>query len=132
MKTDWELVRAVMADAIDACERLEELGLSEGDREAAVTVEGRQVSVFDILTSAWTYPETLRYQIIRQRHEMAIDQPYVPEAARILVNVAQVCAELIGSGAPAPGDDMCRKMTLWYRDYAAPLAERAIRECRAQ
>jgi hypothetical protein len=121
----------MMASAIDACERLEALGLTEGDREAVVTVEGRQVSVFDILTSAWTYPETLRHQIIRRRHEMAMDQPYVPEAARTLVNVAQACAELIGSGAPAPANDMCRKMTLWYRDYATPLAERAVRDRQA-
>lgn len=132
MKTDWELVRAMMASAIDACERLEELELNEGDREAVANVEGQQVSVFDILTSAWTYPETLRYQIIRQRHEMALDQAYVPEAARILVNVAQACAELVGSGKPAPADDMCRKMAVWYREHATPLAERAITDRQAK
>lgn len=132
MKTDWELVRAMMASAIDTCERLEELGLSEGDREAVANVEDQRVSVFDILTSAWIYPETLRYQIIRQRHEMALDQAYVPETARILVNVAQACAELIGAGKPAPADHTCRKMAVWYRVHATPLVERAIADRQAE
>lgn len=117
-----------MASAIDACERLEGLGLSEGDREAVTTTDGQRVSVFDILTSTWIYPESLRYRIIRQRHEIGADLPYVPETARVVVNVAQACAELIGSGSPAPVDDMCRKMVRWYREHAVPLVEQAVED----
>ena len=126
VSTDWSLIRAMMESAINACERLEALGLREGHREAAVLVNGQAVSVSDILTSAWTYPETLRYRIIRQRHEAGLDQPYVPETARVLVNVAQACAELIGAGTIDPVDQGCHRMVRWYDDHALPLIEQAI------
>ena len=132
MKTDWDLVRAMMTSAIDACVHFEKLALSDADRAAVAAIQGQQVSVLDIPTSAWTYPESLRYQITRQRHQMGMDQAYVPEAARISVNTAQACAELVGSGEPAAANDMCRKMALWYRDYATPLAERAIGDRQVQ
>jgi hypothetical protein len=106
MSTDWKLIRTMMESAMAACERFEALGLRESDRGAVERVDGQTVSVFDALTSAWTYPEMLRYQIIRQRHEAGADQPHVPETARILVNTAMACAELIGAGAVAPADQV--------------------------
>lgn len=81
MKTDWNLIREMMAAAIDSCEKMEALDYTEAQRAKLVQINGNDVSVQDIVTSAWTYPESLRYQIIRQRHDANADLPYVPEAA---------------------------------------------------
>lgn len=126
MATDWALIRLMMESAIASCERLEALGLTEDDRAAIGDVNGQAASVFDVLTSAWTYPEALRYQIIHERHAAGVDQAYVPEAARVLVNVAQACAELIGTGKVAPADQQCRAMARWYGEHALPLVEKAV------
>ncbi|HEY4134217.1 MAG TPA: hypothetical protein VGO34_03285 [Alphaproteobacteria bacterium] len=125
MSTDWTLVRAMMESAIDACEKLE-ANVTEADRELVVEIDGRTVSVFDILVSAWTYPESLRREIIRQRHDAGLDQPYVPETARVLVNAAQACAELIGAGKSPPGEEACRAMANWYGTHALPGIEKAL------
>jgi len=130
MSTDWNLIRTMMETAIAACERLEALGVREEHRAAVVNLNGPPVTVFDVLTSAWTYPETLRYEIIRQRHEAGLDQPYVPESARILVNVAQACAELIDAGTNAPTDEACRKMVRWFNDHALPHVEQTMQASR--
>jgi hypothetical protein len=128
MSTDWQLVRAMMESAISACERFEAAGITPGDRERLGEANGRSASVFDALTSAWNYPETLRYRIIRQRHAAGADQPYVPEAARILVHVAQACAELIGAGKLPQVEAECRDMVRWYGEHAVPLVESALRK----
>ncbi|WP_244561531.1 hypothetical protein [Ensifer aridi] len=99
MNTDWNLIRSMMDAAIDACERIEAAGYSESDRDAMVKIGDQQVSVHEFLISAWTLPENIRYQIIRERHDKVADLPYVPEAARILVAMAQASAELIGASA---------------------------------
>lgn len=130
MKTDWNLIREMMAAAIDACERIEATGYTENDRDANIDVGGQQVSVHDFLVSAWTLPENLRYQIIRERHDQATDLPYVPEAARVLVAVAQASAELIGSGETSPAGDGIQKMIQWFGDHAAPGIEQAIADRR--
>ncbi len=83
MKTDWDLIREMMSAAIDTCERIEACGYSENDRDASAVLAGRNVSVYEMLGSAWTYPENIWYQIIRARHDNQNDLPYVPEAARI-------------------------------------------------
>ena len=124
--TDWALVRAMMGAAIDACEQIESLGYTEADRDITVDAAGRTVSVFDIMTSAWTYPETIGYQIIRERHDKGADQPYVPETARIVVNMARACAELVGSGEAAPAQEPIRKMLRWYENHAGALLGEAI------
>src|SRR3712207_2424880 len=95
----------MMDAAIDTCKQVEALGLTEQDRGRTVDVAGAKASVFDILASAWIYPETLRCQIIRERHDKAADLAYVPETARILVNMAEACAELIGAREAAPAED---------------------------
>ncbi|MBP2612373.1 hypothetical protein [Agrobacterium pusense] len=65
MKTDWKSVRGMLNAPIDACERIEALQYAETDREAMIDIGGQKVSVHDFLVTAWTYPEKLRYQIIR-------------------------------------------------------------------
>lgn len=65
METDWNTIRRMMNAAIDACERIERSGYNENDRDATISVNGQAVSVQDLLVSAWTYPENVRYQIIR-------------------------------------------------------------------
>lgn len=131
MQTDWTLIRDMMKAAIDACERIEASGYKETDRDAAISVNGHMISVQDLIASAWTYPENVRYKIIRQRHDEGSDLPYVPEAARILVAMAQAAVELIGAGShEPPGADETRKMILWFGGHAAPGIEQAIADRR--
>jgi len=130
MKTEWNLIREMIGAAIDACERIEAAGYTENDRDATIDVGGQQVSVHDFLVSAWTLPENLRYQIIRERHDQATDLPYVPEAARVLVATAQASAELIGAGKFALAGDGIQKMIQWFGNHAAPGVEQAIADRR--
>lgn len=130
MKTDWNLIREMMGAAIDACERIEATGYNENDRDATIDVGAQKVSVYDFLVSAWTLPENLRYQIIRERHDQATDLPYVPETARILVAMAQASAELIGVGDTAPAGNGIQKMIQWFENHAAPGVEQAITDRR--
>ncbi|MCZ7450230.1 hypothetical protein O8B93_21835 [Agrobacterium rhizogenes] len=130
MKTDWNLIREMMSVAIDACERIEVVGYAENDRDATIDVKGQQISVHDFLVSAWTLPENLRYQIIRERHDQATDLPYVPEAARVLVVMAQASAELIGAGDTTPTGDGIQKMIQWFENHATPGVEQAIADRR--
>ncbi|MBP1853512.1 hypothetical protein [Rhizobium halophytocola] len=125
--TDWNVIRGMMAAAIDACERVEATGVQEGDREAVVRLLGQDVSVFDLLTSAWTYPENIRYAIIRERHDRGDNLAHVPEFARILVAMAQAAAETIGSSeGHAPAGAQIDAMIAWYGDHAVPGIEKAI------
>ncbi|WCA60509.1 hypothetical protein G6M16_015125 [Agrobacterium tumefaciens] len=94
MKTDWTSIRGMLNAAIDACERIEALRYAETDREATTDIGGQEVSVHDFLVSAWTYPEKLRYQIIRERHDTGVDLPYVPETSRILLAMSQAARRL--------------------------------------
>ena len=130
MKTDWNLIREMMGAAIDACERIESTGYIENDRDATIDVGGQQVSVHDFLVSAWTLPENLRYQIIRERHEEAADLAYVPETARVLIATAQASAELIGAGETSPAEGNIQKMIQWFGTHAAPGIEQAIADRR--
>jgi len=127
MSTDWELVRTMMGSAIDACERLETLGVNEHDRATVVEINGHDTSVFDLMTAAWIYPESLAYQIVRHRHEAGTDQPYVQETSRIIVNVARACAELVGAGRSVPLDNICSAMVRWYDEHALPGVELAVK-----
>lgn len=131
MTTDWDQIPAMMNAAIDTCERIEASGYSAADRDATVAVNGQEVSVGDILASAWTYPENLRYAILRARHEAGADLAYRPETARILVAMAEAGAELIGAGETRPAARDIQAMVDWFRDHAAPSLERAIADRRA-
>jgi hypothetical protein len=118
MRTDWQQIREMM---------IETAGFSEDHRCATVQIKGVDYSVQEFLISAWTLPENIRYQIIRERHEAGNDLPYIPEAARILVSMAQACAELVGAADTAPAKKAIEGMTHWYRAYAVPHVTTAIR-----
>ena len=76
MPTDWNLIRDMMAAVIDSCEQIEAAGYAEEDRDLTVDVSGHSISIQDFMVSAWTLPENLRYQIIRDRHEKGVDLAY--------------------------------------------------------
>ncbi|WP_095100744.1 hypothetical protein [Pseudomonas sp. Irchel 3A5] len=120
MKTDWQQIREMMNTVIDSCEQIEAAGYCEEHRSATVEIQGVHYLVQDFLVSAWTLPENIRYQIVRERHERDADLRYVPEAARILVAMAQACAELIGAAGAAPAQKAIAGMNHWYKSYAVP------------
>ncbi|MGC4409491.1 hypothetical protein D4A92_20340 [Rhizobium rosettiformans] len=130
--TDWMMVRQMMNAAIDFCEKVEASGCRESDRSATTVVNGQAVSVQDVLASAWTYPETMRYAIIRQRHEADDDLAYVPETARILKAMAEACAELCGAKAGAAEAAGVAGMLAWFQTHAGDTLESAIAKRRAE
>lgn len=123
MQTDWETVRAMMNAAIDACESTERAGYTEHHR--TITVNDAGATVFDVMTSAWTLPESMRYRIIRARHDAGLDSPYVPETARILVAMAQAAAELVGAKSCSTLEQPLGEMIDWYKRMM-PLMQSAI------
>jgi hypothetical protein len=130
-KTDWDLVRTMMEAAIGACEEIEAMGYREAHRDLGVQVGGQPVSVYEFMVSAWTLPETMRYRIIRARHDAGADLPCVPEFARILVAMAQAGAELVGAKDAAPAEAEVRQMIAWYREHALPRIRDAIEKNKA-
>ncbi|WP_231949383.1 hypothetical protein [Herminiimonas arsenitoxidans] len=126
MKTDWNLVREMMAVAIDSCEEFEKSGYAETYRELTVPINDFEISLQEIMVSACTYPELLRYQIIRERHDKQLDIPYIPEQARILMGMAAACAELIGAADARVAETQIKNMIDWYSDIAVPNVQRAI------
>ncbi|WP_253189912.1 hypothetical protein [Paraburkholderia fungorum] len=120
METDWNLLREAMKAAIDSCEALEVAGYAEEHRERSVVINGQQVSIQEFLTSAWALPESVRYAVIRQRHDAGADAPYIPEAARILVAVAAACAEIIGAGKNPLGPMDCEQWPIGTEIISIP------------
>jgi hypothetical protein len=131
MPTDWNLIRDLMAAVIDSCEQIEAAGYTELDRSLAVDVSGRKVSVHEFMISAWTLPEHLRYRIIRDRHDKGVDLPYVPEAARAIIAMAEACSELIGAGEAKPAEAEARSAIQWYHTHAVPHVRQAIAMARS-
>ena len=131
MKTDWNQIREMMNTVIDSCEQIENAGYSEQHRSATVEIKGQEYSVQEFLISAWTLPENIRYKIIQERHDKGVALPYVPEAARILVSMAQACGELIGAHDAAPAQQAIRGMNHWYSSYAVPNIKAAIEKAEA-
>ncbi|KQW28979.1 hypothetical protein ASE36_10890 [Rhizobium sp. Root274] len=125
-RTDWALVRQMMTAAIDFCEEVESVGYRETDRDATTVVHGQAVSVQDVLTSAWTYPEAMRYAIIRTRHAAADDLAYVPETARVLTSMAAACAELCGAKPGAAEDAGVGEMLRWFDGHAGETLRGAL------
>ncbi|MFW0759280.1 hypothetical protein ACN1C3_31940 [Pseudomonas sp. H11T01] len=54
----------------------------------------------------------------------------MPEAARILVAMAQACGELIGAHDAAPAQQAIRGMNHWYSSYAVPNIKAAIEKAK--
>ncbi|RKE84166.1 hypothetical protein [Rhizobium sp. AG855] len=125
-QTDWNSVRRMMNAAIDFCEQVEALGYGERDRDAATDVNGQTVSAQDVLTSAWTYPETMRYAIIRQRHDAADDLAYVPETARVLQAMAAACAELCGARPGTSEAVRVPELLQWFETHAPQTLKTAL------
>ena len=98
----------------------------EEHRALTVDVNDNPVSVHDFLVSAWSMPEHIKYHVIRQRHELKIDLPYVPETARILMAVMAACAECIDAGDYPATAAPIQGMIKWYREHFDPHIERAI------
>ncbi|WP_255503671.1 hypothetical protein [Caballeronia sp. EK] len=98
METNWKLIRDAINTAIDSCEHLERTGYEEKHRGNTVMVGNQAVSVYEFLESARTIAENTRYEVIRARYDKGDDLPYIPETSRILVAVAQMCAELVAGG----------------------------------
>ncbi|MBV7417268.1 hypothetical protein KW830_02235 [Comamonas sp. CMM03] len=86
----------MMETAISACEQMEAMGYNESHRHLSIETSQGPVTVFDLMVSSFTYPESIRYQIIRERHDAGADQPYVHEFSRLLVAMAQASTELVG------------------------------------
>jgi hypothetical protein len=126
MKTDWNLIRSMMETAIGACEQMEAMGYNESHRHLSTETSQGPVTVFDLMVSSFTYPESIRYQIIRERHDAGADQPYVHEFSRLLVAMAQASAELVGGKDVAPASASLEQMLAWYKDLALPHLRRAI------
>jgi hypothetical protein len=118
MPTDWNLIREMMAAIIDSCEQIEPAGCAEPDRDLTVDVSGQKVSIHEFMVSAWTLPENLRYRIIRDRHDKGVDPPYIPEAARIIIRMAEAAAK--------PAEAEARSAIQWYRAHAVPCVQQAI------
>ena len=140
MSTDWNQIRSLLGAAIDACETYENLEPREEDREIELSVGGAKL--YELVTSAYSFAENTRYNIIRARHRGGFDNPYVPEAARIFMAVAQAASELIGA---APNMTTGRSsqtlqekesrqelkqqvdaMITWYRDFFSVELRRAL------
>lgn len=128
MKTDWNLIRSMMETAINACEQIEAMGYNESHRHLSIDTSQGPVTVFDLMVSSFTYPESIRYQIIRERHDAGADQPYVHEFSRLLVAMAQASAELVGGKDAAPVSASLEQMLAWYRDLALPNLRQAIEQ----
>lgn len=112
--------------AITACETIEKTGYAEFDRSTTINIEGQHVSIHDMLVSAWTYPENIRYQIIRERHEADVNLTYVPETARILLAMAQAAAELVNADETVPAKEKIQSMISWFTSHLVPNIESAI------
>lgn len=128
MKTDWNLIRSMMETAIGACEQMESMGYNESHRHLSIETSQGPVTVFDLMVSSFTYPESVRYQIIRERHDAGADQPYVHEFSRLLVAMAQASAELVGGKDSAPASASLEQMLAWYKDLALPNLRQAIEQ----
>lgn len=142
MTTDWKLIRNLMNSALDALEAADRHGPLENKRAATTDVKGVPVNVFSFMQSAWTYPENLKYTLIRARHELQQNKPYTPEVARALFKVAEVCAELVGCSnttAKVVGvdphdpkqaksiEEMVLGLANWYREHFTPGLSDAVR-----
>ena len=124
MRTDWQIIRELMNSVIDSCEAIENLELTDDDKDAPL--QSAPANVWDALQSTWTYPENAQYSVIQARHELNIDKSYTPESARALVNAAKVCAELIDAGEAEPITDPVRKLAQWYSAHLVPQVTQAI------
>src|SRR4051794_25072599 len=99
MSTNWKQIRELLTAAVDLCESYESRDFTEEDRTLKLADGAGNLQ--DLVSSAQSYPERLKYNVIRARHRGGLDNPYVPETARILKACAELAAELIVLNPPA-------------------------------
>ena len=153
MATDWEMIRETINATVDACEKLEALGVSDvemGDHRARAGDYEDGVAVGDFFTRFWKYPEGSQRDIVRIRSQRGMgDLKYNTELGRALINTATACAEAIGIS----GEDLSREAEGFtphcpsagpsvkgqladigkiYRDWMVPSLTKAVTEYRKQ
>lgn len=141
MTTDWRLVRQLVNSALDACEALDQLQITDEERGVPLMVDGKPVaSVWDALQSAHTAPENARYAIIRARGRLGDASPFVQPLSRVLQQVGGLAAELVGAQqlrTPLEGLDPYRpgeqsvagtveNLAEWYGKYLVPRVQEAV------
>lgn len=99
-KTDWDLIRKVMNETIDACEAMDSLDIAMAEKCDPNIRWGdfeTGVAVGDFLNRFQAYPEGSQRDIIRLRSQLDIeDQKRYTELSKALMNTAAACAEAIG------------------------------------
>lgn|SRR5690554_6775904 len=148
MATDWKLVRRLVSSALDACEALDQLGITDDERSATIrTVDGQEAgTVWDALQSAHTAPENVRYMVIRGRGQLGDSAPFVQPVSRVLYQVGSLAAELVGAQqlqAPikgidpyAPGreqslESVIENLAAWYESHLVSNVEDALARVRS-
>lgn len=110
MTTNWQLIRDTLNATIDACEKLEPLGVTieeKNDPRARVGDYEEGVAVGDFFNRFWNYPEDAQRDILGLRYILRPkDGNGCSELARALINTARACAEIIG----VPSEDLDREV----------------------
>lgn len=147
MPTDWNLIRELVNSALDACEALDRLEITDDERSATIRTEHGQFSgsVWDALQSAHTFPENVRYMVIRGRGQLDDSAPFVQPVSRMLQQVGSLAAELVGAQqlqVPVKGIDpyspergqsiesAIQNLAEWYESHLVPNIEGALARTR--
>ena len=147
MATDWTLVRRLVNSALDACEALDQLEITDDERSATIrTVDGHEAgTVWDALQSAHTAPENVRYMVIRGRGQLSDSAPFVQPVSRVLHQVGALAAELVGAqrlqtpikdlDPYAPGreqslESAIENLAAWYESHLVSGVEDAVARAR--
>jgi hypothetical protein len=100
MPTNWNLIRKVMNEVVDACEAMDALDITSEEKCNPDILWGdfdSGVAVGDFLNRFQAYPEGSQGDIARLRSELGIeDKKVCPELGRALMNTAAACSEVIG------------------------------------
>lgn len=147
MATNWQLIRRLVDSALDACESLDRLEITDNERSVLSTVDGKSAAtVWDALQSAITFPENVRYTVIRGRGQLCDAAPFVQPLSRVLQQVGALVAELVGAQqlqAPVKGADpywpereqsiaaAVEDLALWYENYLVPVIGEALANARS-
>lgn len=143
MKTNWDLVRELMNTAIDACEAIDKLGVTENNRQDTFTENGQcSATMWEFLQSSWIAPENITYSVIQARHELGKSKPYTDELGRTLLTVGKLCSELVGledteakvananNQQPQSVETMIKGLCAWYKSHFIPSAAKIMNEVR--
>jgi hypothetical protein len=147
MATDWKLLHRLVNSALDACEALDQLEITDDERSTAVRAANGQTAgtVWDALQSAHIFPENVRYMVIRGREQLGDSAPFVQPVSRVLQQTGLLAAELVGSQqlqVPIKGIDpyspereqslesVIESLAAWYESHLVPNLESALANAR--